>query len=555
MKTSITLILFSVFSLVLFAQNDVCQINLPTTRTAAFAHGERVEFTFEYSVDEPGGVRIFPRPYTNGAPTPGYGASGSPIYSGDGLGDAFFTINSGDAVVDEIRFSITTADQSATLREFYIPVEYHYSENGVNNFQFTAEQEIASFLLGEQVNITFDYNINHSGGTRIFIRPFTDGALTPGYGASGSPVFTGTGTQTANFTINSGKNIRVDHLRVTITNEDQSETLKTFFVPVNWYWSTVKITNFDIVQDNFAANGESRTVAYDYETTESAGVRIFPRPFTNNNLTLDYGACGSTIFAGSGSNECNFTINSGNQRVDHIRFQVTNPDQSETLLWILYPTDLFFGNVLIENLVTCPPSPARMLHGERVNGSFDYTNNQGESGRMFFRPATGGDLTPGYGASGSPAYAPGSGSGDAFFTINSGDAIVDQIHFLTTNENQSVDWGVFRYNVRYEYGDGMVTSTNDLSVPTTMSLQLGPNPTQDFTWLRMSSEEQTLVNIRLIDLQGRLMGQWPALDLPAGTEIQQELNLSSLNLTNGIYLIQVQGDTFQWTEKLVVQRN
>ena len=101
----------------------------------------------------------------------------------------------------------------------------------------------------------------------------------------------------------------------------------------------------------------------------------------------------------------------------------------------------------------------------------------------------------------------------------------------------------------------MVTSTNDLSVPTTMSLQLGPNPTRDFTWLRMSSEEQTQVNIRLIDLQGRLMGQWPALDLPAGMDIQQELNLSSLNLTNGIYLIQVQGDTFQWTEKLVVQRN
>ncbi|MEL7251142.1 MAG: T9SS C-terminal target domain-containing protein, partial [Bacteroidota bacterium] len=159
MKTSITLLIFSFFSLTLFSQNDVCQIDLPSTRVADFAHGEQVQFTFEYSVDEPGGVRIFPRPFTNGSLTPGYGASGSPVYNGDGTGSAFFTINSGEVTVDEIRFLITTADQSATLREFYIPVSYHFSENGVNNFQFSVDQKVASFLLEEQVNITFDYNI------------------------------------------------------------------------------------------------------------------------------------------------------------------------------------------------------------------------------------------------------------------------------------------------------------------------------------------------------------------------------------------------------------
>lgn len=554
MKTLITLSFLSLFSIALLAQNDVCQIDLPSTRVAAFAHGERVEFTFEYSVNEPGGVRIFPRPFTNGALTPGYGASGSPVYSGDGTGSAYFTINSGEVIVDEIRFLIVNADQSETLREFYIPVEYRFGENGVNNFQFNVEQEVASFLHGEQATITFDYNINHSGGTRIFIRPFTNGSLTPGYGASGSPTFTGTGSQTVNFTINSGTNVRVDELRVAITNNDQSETLQTFFVPVNWYWSNVKVTNFGIMQDNFAANGEQRTVTYDYETTVSAGVRIFPRPYTNGGLTPGYGACGSGIYTGAGSSDCNFTINSGNRRVDHIRFQATTADQSEILLLILYPTDIFFGNVLIEDLVTCPPSPARLLHGERVNGYFDYTNNQGESGRMFFRPATGGSLSPGYGASGSPAYAPGNGSGNGFFTINGGDVIVDQIHFLTTNENQSVDWGTFTYDVHYEYGDGMVTSTIDPTVPDYLSLQLGPNPAQYSTWIRLHSEEQTRVDIQILDLQGRLMANYPTIELPAGIEHQQELSLSAFNLANGVYLLQVRGDDFQWTEKLVVQR-
>ncbi len=552
MKTSITLLIFSFFTLALFSQNDVCQIDLPSTRVADFAHGEQVQFTFEYSVNEPGGVRIFPRPFTNGALTPGYGASGSPVYENEGTGSAFFTINSGDVTVDEIRFIITTADQSATLREFYIPVNYHFSENGVNNFQFSVAQNVASFLLEEQGEITFDYNINHSGGTRIFIRPFTDGALTPGYSASGSPVFNGTGSQTVNFRINSGINVRVDSLRVFITNEDQSENLHTFFIPVNWYWSTVKVTNFRILQGNFAANGEQRTVAYEYETSETAGVRIFPRPYTNDGLTPGYGACGSGINTGAGSNQCNFTINSGNQRVDHIRFQATNPDQSEVLLLMLYPTDLFFGNLLIENLVTCPPSPARLLPGERVNGFFDYTNNNGESGRMFFRPATDGSLTPGYGASGSPSYPSGSDSSTGFFTINGSGGIVDQIHFLTTNDNQSIDWGTFRFNVDYEFGDGMITSVAEASLPETINLKVGPNPAQDYTWLRAFTEESSRLELRLLDLQGRIVGTWPSLDLPAGSYVRHELPLSSFNLASGVYLLQVQGDTFQWTEKLIV---
>lgn len=556
MKTTILSFLFFCFSFVMFAQqNDICQIDLPSTRVAAFAHGEQVEFDFEYSIDEPGGARIFARPFTNGALTPGYGASGSPLYTGDGTGNAYFTISNGNVVVDEIRFLITNADQSETLREFYIPVEYQYSSNGVNNFSFSEDPEIASFLLGEQVNITFDYNINYSGGTRIFIRPFTDGAITPGYGASGSPVFTGTGSQTVNFSINSGSNVRVDEIRVAITTADQSETLKTFFVPVNWYWSTVKITDFNIVQGNFAANGEQRTVAYNYETTESAGVRIFPRPITNGGLTPAYGACGSGLQTGSGSVDCDFTINNGNQRVDHIRFQVTNSDQTEVLLLMYQPTDLFFGNLLIENLVTCPPSPARLLHGERVNGFFDYTNNQGESGRLFFRPATEGSLTPGYGASGSPAYAPGSGSGDGYFTINNGETTVDQIHFLARNENQSVEWGTFRFNVHYEYGDGMISNLHEVALPGYLSWQIGPNPAQDWVTLKIRSEKQTQVNIRLLDVQGRMVGQWQALPLAAGTEIRHTLSLAQFNLANGMYLIQIQGEGFMWTDKLMVQNH
>ncbi len=554
MKMLTTVFTFLLFSFALTGQNDVCQIDLPSTRVAAFAHGEEVEIDFEYSISEAGGARIFVRPFSNGSLSPSYSASGSPLYTGDGVGTSTFTINNGEVLVDEIRFLITNADQSETLREFYIPVTYHYSINGVNNFQFSTNLDIASFLLGEQVFIDFDYHINQMGGARVFIRPFTNGALTPGYGASGSGAYTGTGSQTANFTINSGTNVHVDELRVVITNEDQSETLQTFFIPVNWYWSTVKIENVSILQDNFAANGENRSISYDYETTQTDGVRIFPRPITNGATTPGYGACGSSIHMGSGSVTCDFSINSGNQRVDHIRFQAVTPDQSEVLLEILEPTNLFFGNVLIDDLVTCPPSPARLLHGERVNGYFDYTNNMGESGRFFFRPATAGSLSSGYGASGSPAYPAGSGSGDAFFTINAGNIVVDQVHFLLSSSDQTVDWGTFRFDVRYEYGDGFVSSVQSTTAPEYFDWQLAPNPVQEQAIIQLLSEESAEVTIRLLDIQGRHIAQWPNLELTPGLAYQHQLLLTDFNLANGLYLIQVQGSDFLTTKKLVVDR-
>ncbi|WP_367391524.1 T9SS type A sorting domain-containing protein [Lewinella sp. LCG006] len=555
MKTLITLFVTVLLFFSIAAQNDICQIDLPSTRVAAYALGEQVQFTFEYTIDEPGGARIFARPFTNGNLTPGYGASGSPIYAGNGTGSAFFTINSGQVEVDEIRFIITTADQSTTLREFYIPVTYHFGENGVNNFSFSQSQEIGSLLLGEQVNITFDYNISHPGGTRIFVRPFTDGNLTPGYGASGSPIFSGTGTQTVNFTINSGKNVRVDALRVTILNESQSQTLSTFFIPVNWYWSTVKITNFQAIGGNYFANGDNVTIEYDYATTEPAGARIFPRPFTNDGLTPGYAACGSGVYTGSGSSDCNFTINGANRRVDHIRFQATNPDQTEVLLEMLQPTDLFFGNVLIENLVTCPPSPARLLHGEHVNGYFDYTNNESESGRFFFRPATNGNLTPGYAAAGSPSYPVGSNSGDSYFTINSGNVVVDQIHFLLTNNSQSEDWGTYRFDVHYEFGPAMVSANDELTVlsPEGLEWQMAPNPAHLQTTLYLQSNHSETANIVIMDAYGKVLQQLNKLYLPEGQEVQHTLDLEKLSLPSGLYLIQLRGETFQSTQKLMVQ--
>ncbi|MFK8162482.1 MAG: T9SS type A sorting domain-containing protein [Lewinella sp.] len=554
MKTNFTCLLLLFVTSISFAQNDICGIDLRSgTRVGAYATGEKVFVDFEYTIDEPGGARIFVRPFTDGALTPGYGASGSPLYTGTGTSESNFTINTAGPTVEELRFLVTNADQSETLREFYVPVHYEFYENGVHDFAFSADQEIASFLLGEPVEISFDYDIRHSGGARIFIRPFTDGALTPGYSASGSILFDGTGNQTVNFRINSGINVRVDSLRITVLNDDQSELLQEFYIPVNWYWSTVKVTGVKMLGSPFAPNGENRTVEFDYATSETSGVRIFPRPFTNGGLTPGYGACGSGVYMGTGDSDCGFTINANNQRVDHIRFMAVNPDQSETLLEIYYPTNLYFGKLQLQDLVMCPPSPARLPNGERVNSYYSINNLAGTNSRSFFRPFTEGGLTPGYGASGSSSYGTGATVVEDFFTINSGDVLVDQVRFKITNEDQSTDLAEFFYATDYTFGAPMTTSTASPLAHQRVNWKVFPNPMTDHGQLSITPANAHTVDVRLIDMLGRQLMTWPTQQLSAGVETRLDLDRNAMNLPTGTYFLHLRGEDYVVVETVVVQ--
>ena len=72
-------------------------------------------------------MRIWARPFTNGALTPNYAAHGSPIYPiGGGSGSGFFTIYSGPAVVDQIRIQMWDANQTVLLFEAFLPVYYRF---------------------------------------------------------------------------------------------------------------------------------------------------------------------------------------------------------------------------------------------------------------------------------------------------------------------------------------------------------------------------------------------------------------------------------------------
>lgn len=121
---SLVVLLF--LSNALLAQR-ISNIHISPGQIAKLAFNEPVRVTFDYASNELNGLRIFVRPTSGEKTTPNYRASGSPLYPrGTGNGRAEFTISSGAATVDQIRFQIYNAKQSRLIFEFSIPVKIKF---------------------------------------------------------------------------------------------------------------------------------------------------------------------------------------------------------------------------------------------------------------------------------------------------------------------------------------------------------------------------------------------------------------------------------------------
>ncbi len=231
---------------------EVSITSLSPSSPSTLRTGEKVLYKFKYDVNEPGGVRIYGRPMTNGESTSGYGVNGAPISpTGKGTGSGYFTINSGNQTVDQLRIQIWSADQTKMLYEAFFPVNFRFrseannSDNlSVTGLSSSADHKVSipsfspsspsTLRTGEKVLFKFKYDVNEPGGVRIYGRPMTKGKTTPDYGAHGASILpTGKGTGTGDFTIKSG-NQTVDQLRIQIWSADQTKMLHEAFFPVNF---------------------------------------------------------------------------------------------------------------------------------------------------------------------------------------------------------------------------------------------------------------------------------------------------------------------------------
>ena len=336
-----------------------------------------VTINFSYSTTQAGGVRIFVHPYTNGAPSLNYAVSGSPLYaqSATGTGSGTITITAGTIVVDEIHLQMTDANQTVVLFDAFIPVYYLFSDAGsvVSNFSYRLDTpNVLDF--NQQVDLSFNYITRQQGGVRIFARPFSNGALSPNYAASGSPTYTtSSGSGSGSFTITSQQAV-VDQIRVQMWDANQTVLLFEAFLPVyyRFYHSTNIVTSIGMAPDtpNIFKYNQNINLNFNYTTNQGGGVVIFVRPFSGAHLSPNYAAHGSGIYpVGSGTGTGYFSLTAGPVIVDKVRIQMWDANQKTLLFEAFLPVSLFWAGS------GPPPGPDMHVDAIEVTQAIQDLNN------------------------------------------------------------------------------------------------------------------------------------------------------------------------------------
>ncbi len=107
------------------SQNYVTNIRFEPESPAVLGVGERVRFTFDYSITNPDGVRIWCMPYTNRYGSRDFAVGGSPLYpQGSGQGSGYFMLTTAGEV-DELHIYMKDADGNV-LCEVLISVDYRF---------------------------------------------------------------------------------------------------------------------------------------------------------------------------------------------------------------------------------------------------------------------------------------------------------------------------------------------------------------------------------------------------------------------------------------------
>ena len=338
---------------------------------------QNVDLSFSYSTTAAGGVRIFARPFTNGALSPSYAAHGSPVYptSATGSGTGWFTISSGTTVVDQIRIQMWDANQTTLLFETFIPVYYLYSDQPNMVTHVSLSPDTPDVLKFDQnVDLRFSYITRQQGGVRIWARPFTNGALTPGYAAHGSPVYPiGSGSGSGYFTITNGQ-VVVDQIRIQMWDDNQTTLLFEAFLPVYYRFRspTNIVTHIELSPDtpNVFKYNQNVNLTFNYTTNQAGGVRIWARPFSGANLSPNYAAHGSPIYPiGSGSGTGSFTLTAGPTVVDKVRVQMWDANQTTLLFEAFLPVHLFWAGS------GPPPGPDMHVDSIEVTQAIQDLNN------------------------------------------------------------------------------------------------------------------------------------------------------------------------------------
>ena len=522
----------------------ISDIQFEPSPVAALQFDQDVDITFQYDVELPLGVRIFARPITEGELTPNYAASGSPLYIANGMGDADFTITTGEVTVDAVRFQVWTHDQTDLLLEFYVPVIFHYGHHGIYHIMMTPESPSCVMYDPQEVELYFDYITDHPGDVRIFARPYTDGGLTPNYGASGSPAYpSGMGNGDQWFKILSPPEVEVDQIRFWMTNEDQSETLLEFFVPVSFEFKAGSVYNISFMPlspEGFL-HDEQVNIDFHYWTTDPDGVRIWARPFTDGSLTPGYAAHASPLYpTGNGVGTGYFTVLAGEVTVDQVRFQMYNEDESELICEYFVPVNFHFAEHAMRDIWPMYVSPAYFTYDHDAMMQVPYSTSWQPGVRIWAQPYSQGSYTPDGYYGGSVVWPTGDGIAvDRYVGARSGPVLIDEVWLLMRDPDQVYDLASWLVEVELYYGGRPSSAVPPSPQPVSRTVRFAnfENPMQANTQIIYALEAASDVTLKLLDVEGRVVCSLVDQAQPPG---EYSVGMPRSGIHSGVYFLRLE---------------
>ncbi|HOX25587.1 MAG TPA: T9SS type A sorting domain-containing protein [Candidatus Krumholzibacteria bacterium] len=512
-------------------------------------NGLQVTVSVDYKIDDPAGRRIYVLPYTDGAPSPGYGVSGSPIYpAGTGTATNFFTILSGTVAIDEVRVYTRDPDFTVTPLEVFVPVIYRYGPHGLWNVQPDHSQH-SHLRHGMQLSMTFDYEVD-APGCKIYARPFNSGHLEPGYFASGSADLPPSGSYSQDFYFNDDADMT--HIRFQIFALDNTTLLQEIFVPWDCHWREWGVYDISLDWPDLTSlhNTQNLVSSFTVDHLDPAGLYAWMLLVKDGGLAVPQNYQGSVLLGAGTHAITRFArINAGTVQTDAVRFIIGQPGDS--YLEFDVPRLIDYGPHALQNFAFTPAAPAILSNGEHLQMTFDYITDHGANVLIFGRPAYDGTPLFGMTSSGSPYYAPPSGSGSFWCTFASGNHLADSIRFQMVNADQSVVLLEHHAHGSWAWGTP-ATITPVAEAPPAALASLGhcyPNPFNPTTTIPVTLGRGMQVKLAVYDLRGHLVRTLQDGVLAAG---EHAFTFDGKGLASGAYLCRLESPVGVATERLTL---
>ena len=503
-------------------------------------------------------------PMTNGEISPGSHTedfeAGNP---GQGRCWPWFTIQSGETVVDEILLQMRTVFPQEILLEVRIPVWLHFGPHSFE--QVTVDPDGTQRMkFGQLINLDFVWRTDHVGGHRMVVRPLTNGDYTPNMGANGSGIHTGdSGFGSAWFTVLSG-DVDVDGIVLEMYNDDWSVLLYEFRFPANYHFGPTAIQNIVLSPGNRSSllHGEDVTITFDFVTDHPMDPVVYAIPQTEGSDSPGH-ILNSPMplppMSGSGLNTFTIDASAGFQDVDEILFIMRDYFDEEILIdEFRMPVYYHFADCAVRDVYMEPAPPAILSHDEWVNVEFSFTNGHPEAGWLSTIPNSWGVETPNVESFAHYMMLPGTDPTVTHaFRITEGEHLVDQLHFEMLNEAEDSLWMTYFYNTWLYYGSAVhMTPVIDLpAVPIPVLYPNYPNPFNPGTTIKFDLPADMMAGVKVYDLRGRLVKTLAGRRMmTAGEhrEVWDGKNETGRRVAAGVYLYRLEAEDFSQTKLMTL---